>query len=316
MTASFAAARRPGSSTRAAAPSRAPARAPGRRSPRRARGGVPPPHRRAGREDELLREADAAHAREALRSAPARHDPEVDLRLAELCLRRRVPEVARERELAAAAEREPVDRGDRRLAHRLEQLACLVTERAPRLCAVGVEAAHVLDVRTRDECAVTRARQHDDARIVVRGERAQRSRTSVSVATSSAFIASGRSIVTIATPSAFSTRTLSDGDFRAQEVDDLTRRRAGVKTSATPRAFSSAASSIGIVPPTTTSTSSAPFSRSPSRIRGRASCARRRGSRCRPRRRPPAPPSRRSARRSGATRCRSLPCPRRARRAR
>src|SRR5581483_12468555 len=42
----------------------------------------------------------------------------------------------------------------------------------------------------------------------------------------------------------------------------------GVKTAATPCARSSSASSAGIVPPTTTRTSSAPFSRSASRIRG------------------------------------------------
>ena len=42
----------------------------------------------------------------------------------------------------------------------------------------------------------------------------------------------------------------------------------GVKTSATPCSRSSSASSRGIVPPTTTSTSSAPFSFRPSRIRG------------------------------------------------
>ena len=42
----------------------------------------------------------------------------------------------------------------------------------------------------------------------------------------------------------------------------------GVKTSATPRRLSSSASSAGIVPPTTTSTSPASFARSPSTIRG------------------------------------------------
>ena len=42
----------------------------------------------------------------------------------------------------------------------------------------------------------------------------------------------------------------------------------GPKTAATPAAFSSSASSGGIVPPTTTRTSSAPFSLSPSTIRG------------------------------------------------
>src|SRR5262249_52511339 len=56
----------------------------------------------APREDELLCEADSAHAREPLRAAPAGDDPEVDLRLAELGLRRRVAQVAGKRELAAA----------------------------------------------------------------------------------------------------------------------------------------------------------------------------------------------------------------------
>src|SRR5437870_1480515 len=64
-------------------------------------------------EDELFRDADAAHASEPLRPAPAGNDAEVDLRLPELGATRRVPNVARERELAAAAERKAVDRGDR-----------------------------------------------------------------------------------------------------------------------------------------------------------------------------------------------------------
>ena len=42
----------------------------------------------------------------------------------------------------------------------------------------------------------------------------------------------------------------------------------GVNTSATPSFFNSAMSSFGIVPPTTTSTSSAPCSRSRVRMRG------------------------------------------------
>jgi hypothetical protein len=41
-----------------------------------------------------------------------------------------------------------------------------------------------------------------------------------------------------------------------------------VNTAATPFPFSSSASSFGIVPPTMTSTSSTPFSFSPSRMRG------------------------------------------------
>src|SRR5205814_2389036 len=96
-------------------------------------------------EDQLLRDADAADAREALRPAPAGDDAEVDLGLPELRAARRVADVARERELAAAAEREPVDRGDRGLRHRLEQAPGLVAERAPGLRLLRVEPAHVLD---------------------------------------------------------------------------------------------------------------------------------------------------------------------------
>src|SRR5262249_23656714 len=71
----------------------------------------------AARQDQVLRDAEAADPRQALGPAPAGDDPEVDLGLAELRAGRRVAQVARERELAAAAEREPVDRGDRRLRH-------------------------------------------------------------------------------------------------------------------------------------------------------------------------------------------------------
>src|SRR5438045_5190927 len=80
------------------------------------------------REDQLLRNPEAADPREALRSAPAGDDPEVDLGLAEARLARRVADVAAERELAAAAERETVDRGDRRLRHLLEEVRGFVAE--------------------------------------------------------------------------------------------------------------------------------------------------------------------------------------------
>src|SRR4051794_26794178 len=58
----------------------------------------------AAGEDQLLREAEAAQAREPLGAAPAGNDPEVDLGLAKLGARGGVADVARRRELAAAAE--------------------------------------------------------------------------------------------------------------------------------------------------------------------------------------------------------------------
>src|SRR5207253_6108551 len=109
---------------------------------------------RAAGEDQLLRDAEAADAGEPLRAAPAGDDAEVDLGLAEPRVARGVTQVATERELAAAAQREAVDRRDRRLGHLLEQARRLVAERAPLLRLAGAEAAHVLDVRARDEGAL------------------------------------------------------------------------------------------------------------------------------------------------------------------
>src|SRR5436190_6337367 len=101
---------------------------------------------RAPREHELLCDSDPADAREPLGASPAGDDPEVHLRLTELRTRRRVADVARQRELAAAAEREAVHGCDRGLCHRLEEPARLVAERAPRLRLLDAETAHVLDV--------------------------------------------------------------------------------------------------------------------------------------------------------------------------
>src|SRR5581483_4927713 len=63
----------------------------------------------AAGEDQVLRQRRADRAGEALGPAPAGDDREVDLRLSEGGALRRVADVARERELAATAEREAVD---------------------------------------------------------------------------------------------------------------------------------------------------------------------------------------------------------------
>src|SRR5262249_4886861 len=108
--------------------------------------------------DQLLGVAERRRPGHPLRTAPARDDPEIDLRLADLRRAGCVAQVARDRELAAPAEREAVDRGDRRLRHRLEQPRGLVPERAPRLRLVDAEPAHVLDVRTGGKRLLARAR--------------------------------------------------------------------------------------------------------------------------------------------------------------
>src|SRR5829696_1463880 len=222
----------------------------------------------ASGQDQLLREAERGGAREPLGAAPAGDDPEVDLRLAELRLRRRVAQVARERELAAASEREPVDRRDRRLGHRLEQPRRLVTELTPGLRLVDVQPAHVLDVRAGDEGAIPGAGEDDHACVGVLRELAE----AVAERLERLDVERVERVLAV------------DGDDRDaaflpdddQLTGTLARRNStispigapGVKTSATPWRFSSSESARGIVPPTTTTTSSAPFSFRPSRIFG------------------------------------------------
>ena len=155
--------------------------------------------------------------------------PRLISRLAELRARRRVAEVAGERELAAAAEREALDRGDRRLGHRLQQLRDLVAELAPGRRLLDREAAHVLDVGAGDERLLARAGQH-------RPHRPRRRRASScklvaqlpsSVGRSSAFIASGPVDRDGRDRLVALDDECSDGDLPAQELDDLARRRAG-----------------------------------------------------------------------------------------
>src|SRR5207249_7213440 len=120
--------------------------------------------------DQLLGDAQAAHAGETLSAAPARNDPEIHLWLAKLRGTRRVANVTRQRQLATTAQSEAVDRRDRRLGHCLEQPACLVPQRAPLLGCLDVEAAHVFDVGSCDERLLTRAGEDHYAHRLVGGE--------------------------------------------------------------------------------------------------------------------------------------------------
>ena len=82
-------------------------------------------------EDEVLRSARADQARQPLRAAPSRDDAEQDLRLAEPGLLAGDAEVARQRQLAAAAERvagDRRDRGSRDGGHRVQRHAEQLTD--------------------------------------------------------------------------------------------------------------------------------------------------------------------------------------------
>ena len=222
----------------------------------------------AAGEDQLLGHAQAADAGQPLRAAPAGDDPEVDLRLTELRAARRIADVARERELATAAEREAVQGRDRRLRHGLEQPSGLVTERPPLLRLAHVEPAHVLDVGTRDECLLAGARQDDRAGVIVAGELAEpftklRERGDVERVQRLLPVDGDDGDRALAVDPNQET-----GTFPLRKSTISLVAAPGPNTSATPSCFSSSESSFGMVPPTTTSTSSAPFSFNPSTIRG------------------------------------------------
>src|SRR5581483_2794668 len=218
--------------------------------------------------DELLRQPDAAGPRETLRAAPARDDSDRDLRLPQPRRVGCVADVAGQCELAAAAEREAVDRGDRRLRHRLEQPSGLLSERSPGARLVHPQRLHVLDVGAGDERPLARAGEDDDAGCLVAGELDEP-------------VAKLDERGTVERVQRLRPVDGDDGDgLLAGEGDrhqaTFARRNStmsrvgapGVNTSATPSLFSSRASSVGIVPPTTTSTSSASLARRSSRMRG------------------------------------------------
>src|SRR6185437_11011135 len=213
----------------------------------------------ATRQDQLLRDAEAADARESLCAAPTRDDAEVDLRLAEPCVARGVAQVAAECELATTAEREAVDRGDRRLRHLLEHARRLVAEGTPLLRLARSEAAHVLDVGPGDEGAVAGAGEDDGVRRLVLGELVQtiaelRQRLDVERVQRLLPVDrdDGDRVVTVDEDGHAAT-----APFRKSTISVV--GAPGPKTPATPSLRSSSASSSGIVPPTTTTTSSTPF---------------------------------------------------------
>jgi hypothetical protein len=119
---------------------------------------------------QLERVGQADPPQQPLRPAEPGDDPELDLGLAELRRLRRIDEVAGQRQLAAAAEREPVDRRDHRDRQRRQRLAHRVAlaRELPRL-RLG-HRRHRRDVGPGDE-RLARAGQHEPADRPVRGGR-------------------------------------------------------------------------------------------------------------------------------------------------
>ena len=107
---------------------------------------------------ELERRAGANQTRQTLGAAVAGDEPEIDLGLTEL---RRVggdAKRARHRQLAAAAERVAVDRGDRRLAELLDEIEDLLAAERVVAPARRTLLRQLVDVRPGHERLLPRAR--------------------------------------------------------------------------------------------------------------------------------------------------------------
>src|SRR6056297_1230005 len=110
-------------------------------------------------EDQALRRLVADEPREPLGAAPPRNDTQIDLGLPEHGALRGDPEVARQRQLAPAAEGVAVDGRDRRRRERLDRVGDAVAQFGVRLRLRRRQFDHVGDVRPRDERVVARAGQ-------------------------------------------------------------------------------------------------------------------------------------------------------------
>src|SRR5690606_17574701 len=97
-------------------------------------------------EQQLERDALAYQPRQALRRGIARNDAEIDLRLADARGFGGEPDRARHRQLAAAAQRVAVDRGDHGFSHVLDEIEDVLPARRVLLAARGPLRGELVDV--------------------------------------------------------------------------------------------------------------------------------------------------------------------------
>ena len=120
------------------------------------------------------RAADADEPGEALRAAAAGNQPELDLRLPELSVVGRNPDVAAHRDLEPAAQAVALDRRDERSPRRVHAIPELL-DPACRPAFLSFrrrlsQRGELGDVSAGDERALSRALEHDRANSVVRIE--------------------------------------------------------------------------------------------------------------------------------------------------
>ena len=125
---------------------------------------------RVAAEVEVERAPVADEARQPLRAAAARDQAELDLRLAELRVLGRDPDVARHRELEPAAEAVAVDRGDDRRPARVHPRGELLDPAGGAalggLLDLLAQRRELGDVGAGDERLLALAAEHDRARLV------------------------------------------------------------------------------------------------------------------------------------------------------
>src|SRR5438093_10923106 len=112
---------------------------------------------------QFVRHAFAAQSRQALRSAVSRQNPQLYFRLPELRGLACDSDGARKRQLAPAAQRKSIDRADRRLPHRLQQMKNTLPEKRKFLAIDRCLQGQFADVRASHERLFSCAREDQRA---------------------------------------------------------------------------------------------------------------------------------------------------------
>src|SRR6266403_1606530 len=111
----------------------------------------------------FVRHTLAAQPRQPLRSAVTGKDPEFHFRLAELRRFAGDSNGAGKRQLAAASQRKSIDRADRWLPHRFQQMENALAEERKFFAVDRCLQRQLADIRARHECFFSRARENQHA---------------------------------------------------------------------------------------------------------------------------------------------------------
>ena len=166
------------------------------------------------RQTQFMRHAFAAQPRQPLRSAVTRNNSELHFRLPQLRRLARDADRARQRHLASAAQRKPIDRANRRLPHRLQQMKHALPKQRKIFSIDGRSLRQFTDIRARNKrLSRPPPSKSQHAPPHHRAHPINASRNSSTVFRFSAFNTFGRLNVMNAIPSRFSTIKFSNAMF-------------------------------------------------------------------------------------------------------